>query len=161
MNPNATVVSLMPARICEEKPGLYPGVFIIPPVKDPNDFNILHVGVSHYFVYMDSTRGSLRVPELGSRIARAIVEDYIGAQIAIRDGHAPGIFYVEGLVEKPDIPIKYAEQLEEARANQKRWFQSLIMVGDDTWKKFGIHQSIAEIQRVAAKALKHEADWVV
>ena len=52
MSATATVVSLLPIKITEEKPGLYPGSFHIPAVKN-GDFNILHVGVSHYIVYLD------------------------------------------------------------------------------------------------------------
>ena len=159
MSAFATVVSLLPYKLNEEKPGLYPGCFQIAPAKK-DDFNILHVGVSHYVVYLDSTRGTLRVPELGSRIARAIVEDYIKAQICIEDGREPGLFYVEGQLTKDDILKNHKEKLDEAKAKQLNWFRALSMLGDDNWQRYATHSSISGIQRLAAKELGHTAEWV-
>jgi hypothetical protein len=154
----ATVVSLMPKKISEEKPGLFPGTFTLEPAPK-GSFSLLHVGVSHYYVYLDSTRGSLRVPELGSQIAKSIVEDYIGAQIAISDERRPGLFWVRGHASPEDINTKFVKELDEARAKQLNWFRALVMLGDDNWKRYGTHTSVSGVQRMAAKELNHKADW--
>jgi hypothetical protein len=160
MNANATVVSILPAKVNEEKPGLYPGTFQIPAAKD-GDFNILHVGVSHYIVYLDSSRGSLRVPELGSKIARSIVEDFIKAQIGVEDGREPGLFWVEGHLTKEEILAKHKDLLEQAKEKQKNWFTALVMLGDDNWVRYGTHSAISGVQITAAKSLGHKAEWVL
>ncbi len=160
LTPVATIVSVCPFDIKETKPGINPGTFQIKKAAK-GDFSILVVGISKYGVYLDGDRGTLSVPELGERIAKSIVMDYVSAQFAIDDDAKPGIFYVKGRKTKEDIVMEYAPELEAARDMQDAWFRRLIMSADDHWARFQRHNSITDLQRLAAKYMGHTAPWVL
>jgi hypothetical protein len=158
----ATVVSVCPFKIEETKPGLVPGNFIIPEVKDPvNDFEILHIGISNYTVYVGAPHFTFTIPELGQRIAESIVRDYIVATFFADFGDAqPGLFSLPGKLTKDQIKKDHADKLTKARALQKEWFIRLCLEGDNTYEKFKTHNVITKFQRIAAEQLGHEAPWI-
>src|SRR5687768_2347899 len=95
-SPDATIVSVFPLEVTEQKPGLNPQEFVIPAAA-PNDISILHVGICHNIVYISDERGTMPVPELGSVVADAVVNDFLKGQLEYQAGRAhPGIFWVSG-----------------------------------------------------------------
>jgi len=162
MNPaaEATVVSLLPFPIHEEKPGLHPGVFDIPAAA-PGDFSILHIGVSNYGHYVDGDRGTLSIPEFASNVAKAIVNDYANSQLEADANHKPGLFWVAGKLDKEKIKTLHAKELAAAQEVQNKWFKKLVMRASDSWTKHKLHRNITELERHAARALKVEAEWAI
>lgn len=158
--PIATVVSLCPFEIKETKPGINPGTFKIAAAKK-GDFQILVIGISKYGVYLDGDRGTLSVPELGERIAKSVVFDFVNSQYGIDDDARPGLFYVLGRKTRDEIVTEHVAELEEYRDKQERWFRRLIMAADDHWARFQRHNSITDLQRLAAKFMGHKAPWVI
>lgn len=146
-----TIVSLVPVPIREEKPGLYPSRFEIPPCEGPIP-QLLHLPEAYYFVYLDEKRPSLRISVPPSQLAASFVTDYCEAQLGITDEAGPGIFALEGKLSLTEVFMK-KEQLKEARERQTRWFTNICRIADDDWNKFHQHNVISNFQRVAANYL--------
>lgn len=134
---------------------------MIPPAP-LNDFVILHVTDNAYALYLDSERGSRTIPEPVSIFAEAIVQDFIVAQIEIDTptNALPGLFWVWNHVTKEDIKKNHAAELSKHIANQTRWFQRLVRRADSDWQNFHQHNVIADVQRLAARQLNLEREWV-
>jgi len=158
---DATVVSLVPVKINEFKPGLIPEYTIIPAAKS-GDFEILHVSDAAHFLYLDHERGSRRIPEPVSEYARAICEDYISGQLEVdkENGAQPGLFWVYGKLSKDAIKINHKAEFAQALQNQIRWFERLVRRADDSWSEQRKHDHIANIMRVAARELRLEREWL-
>lgn len=158
---DATIVSLVPVQIHEFKPGLIPEYTIIPAAKS-GDFEILHVQDAAHFLYLDSERGSRRIPEPVSEYARAICEDYIAGQLEVdrEQGAQPGLFWVYGKLSKDAIKLSHKDEFLRALQNQIRWFERLVRRADDSWSEMRKHDHIAHIMRVAARELKLEREWL-
>jgi hypothetical protein len=135
---------------------------VIPEVKNPKeDFELLHVGISNYSVYVGAPHYTYTIPELGRRIADSIVRDYIISTFLTEYGTAqPGLFAVDGKLSKEQIKKEFSAKLDEARAKQKEWFVRLCMEGDNQYEKFRTHNVITKYQRIAAAQLGHKAAWI-
>lgn len=155
----STVVSVTPFTVKYEPPGIYPGVFEIPPAKD-GDFEILHVNGDHvHYIYVGEGR-SISVKLDPNDIAAAIVRDFCMPQLAYDVDSHPGLFWVSENLTKLDVESKYKTRLQEVREKQTRWFKKLVMLADDDWAKNHQHKSISDLQRFAAKSLKLNRDWI-
>ncbi len=162
MADKTTIISVVPFEINENKPGLYPGHFIIPSAKK-DDFEMLVVDRSVHHVYMDMDRGSLTVPTVSEEIARSICEDYSRAQLAYEKGEVePGLFYIPGeYKDKKAVLAAHKDKIDAARARQKNWFMRLVEIADDEWNKYHSHKMISDVQRYAAEFLGLEREWNV
>jgi len=157
----ATLVSLVPREIREFKPGLiHPHVTI--PAAPLNDFVTLQIEDNAYALYLDDERGSRIIPEPVGIFADAIVNDFIVAQIEIsaEEQALPGLFWVYNRHSRDDIKKNHAPKLAQAIQNQTRWFQRLVRRADTDWQMFHQHNVIADVQRLAARYLNLERDWV-
>lgn len=157
----ATVVSIVPFKLDEFKPGIYPGQFVIPGAKDGVP-EILEVGESIYFVEIDEDRTiTVRCP--ADDVAKAIVNDYVISSLAYSTDKdaAPGIFWVPGRYDLTGILTNFSHELEAAKGRQDRWFRELVQMADDDWEKSRQHKFISDIQRFAAKSLKLERPWII
>lgn len=159
----ATIVSIVPFVIEEDKPGIYPGHFVIPASVDESP-QFLHVGESIYHVEVDEDR-TVTVKCPPTEMARSLVEDYVKATLAYdeRLEAQPGIFWMFGKISKMDLMNNndLLERLETAKRQQYNWFKRLIEMADDDWEKTRQHRSISDTQRYAAKALKQDRPWIV
>jgi hypothetical protein len=161
-----TIISGLPFRLREEKPGLFPiGMFMIPPVKKIGDINTLIVREGFYFRYVGDGK-SIEQYEKAESIARSIVNDYSNSQLGIDisdediSRHArPAIFYVYGELTNEDALYECAAEIELAIQQQMRWFERLVQLADDDWQKTHMHKGISDLQRYAAKALDVRRDW--
>lgn len=161
--PNATVVSVFPLEIVEQKPGLNPIEFIVPAAAD-KDFSILYVGICNNAVYIDADRGVMQVPEMGSVVAAAIVRDFCNAQLEFRSGVAePGMFWVPNKPTKAEIATQFADKILAARQRQNKWFEMLVRLADTSWNKRKNHSEISELQRMAALklGLSGKREWLI
>lgn len=157
----STIVSLIPFDINEQKP-TYPGNFFIPGAKE-DDFETLVVGDVLAFKYIDEFRGTDKINIDSADLARAIIDDFVNSQLAIRTGEgiAPGIFFIPGEHSKIEIKTKFKEELLESKKKQTKWFEVLVKMADDDWEKTRQHRVISGIQRYAARYLNLDRIWLI
>jgi len=161
VNDISTIVSLLPIKVDENKPGLIPSQFIIPPVKDPqHDFNIFHVVRAKFPVYLDEDRPALIVPAPSDQVAESICRDF---KVSIAHYEPtisePGLFWIPGEYKKADVLVKFEKEVEHAREMQNEWFMRLVGAADDDWAKFHMRRMISSLQKTAANVLKLEREW--
>lgn len=158
----ATIVSIVPFEIEADKPTIYPGVFRIPK-GDENSPSVLHVKEASHFVYMGADRGKspfLRVRNSAFDVARAIIEDFIGALIGTTPYARPGIFWVPVEVSGEEVPFKYPKELENAKATQRLWYEELVKMADGDWSKSNQnYRSITSLEVIAANKLGLKRQW--
>jgi hypothetical protein len=148
----STVISIVPWYIREFKPGLIPGDFFIPPSEGEEPV-CLTVRDSIHYVYLDHTRGSMRVIDPSYVVARSIVNDYNSAQMEATVGCHPGLFWVQGEYTPEQVKKNLAKELDLIKKIQLNWFEALVKVGDDDWEKTRQHFSISDFQRFAVKRI--------
>lgn len=161
MSETCTVVSIAPIELNEFKPGLHPSKFHIRESIDENP-QFLHVDDGFHYVYIDEDRGSLRVPDLASSIARSVVEDCTNAQMQITEDARPGLFWLpQKVISIAQIP---KPTLAEAKRVQRNWFMELCKVADNDWNKYHNHFVIADLQRKVARLIgwsPEEHIWMI
>lgn len=159
----ATIVSLVPRKIREFKPGLDEPHFEMEPADITNgDFEIKVVKDRATSIYLDNDRGSRRFPVPVEEYAESIVNDFRLAQIerSSETGAEPGIFWLPGRVTKEEVKTKHKDVLAAAIKAQTLWFERLVRKADDDWNQSRQVNRIAEIQRIAAKVLNLSRDWL-
>ncbi|MFI5420538.1 MAG: hypothetical protein ACHQ1H_06185 [Nitrososphaerales archaeon] len=151
-----TVVSILPWSISEEKPGLVPPRFIIPASPDALTPICVYVGTSTHYIYLDDARGSMPVRNPPEWVCRAIVNDYVNAQLGVSEVARPGLFWLSGHV----IPgaAKHDAQYQAAIEKQNRWFVELCKIADDDWNKYHQHNVISETQRMVAQLIGYRPE---
>jgi hypothetical protein len=159
----STVVSILPVRLSDKKPGLIPGTYELEAVKDPmTEYSSLVIGRAKFPVYIDENRPSLMVPEPSDRVAAAIVRDYKVAMDGYNPPVAePGLFWVRGGHEHATIGKKFAAELTEARKRQIEWFKFIISRADDDWEKYHMRRMITGLQRIACQLMKLDRPWSI
>ena len=157
----ATIISIVPFAIAEEKPGIYPGYFVIP-ASTREAPEVLNVGESIYHVEVDEGR-SIVVKCSPHEIARSIVEDYVTSNLAYseNDNAAPGIFWKPGFYTKIEVIAKFSKEIKDIKERQWKWFIKLVRMADDDWEKTRQHKSISDMQRFACKALGQDRPWII
>jgi hypothetical protein len=162
MSLDSTVISLVPFPISEEKPGLYPPRYHIDP-SDMKTPSLLHVGTANHFVYLDESRGSLRVPDPSDQVARSIVEDYIEAQMSIDDVARPALFWVDRKVTAEQVLEEFKVDIVRYLLHQKKWFLNVAMLADNDWSRYHQHNVISTFQRRCADLIgwnPKEHEWM-
>ncbi len=155
----ATIVCLYPFGIREQKPGLIPPVYEIPPVKY-GDFAILPITDGCFYVYLDQFRGSMKVTTPALVLAKSICDDFINAfQHGTSPDACPALFFVPGHPSKDEIRKNFARELAEATERQLRWYRNLVKIADDAWQKSHLHTAITDIEREASKVLGYNREW--
>lgn len=160
----SSVISIVPFAIDEEKPGIYPGHFEIPPAKD-NIPQILVIGESIHYVETADPDRSIPVVNPSYKVAASIVNDYINSQLGIPPNKTaicgPGIFWKVGVYDLSRIHKECADELKKQEQRQFNWFTELVRIADDDWEKTHQHRAISDMQRFAAKWLKLNRPWIV
>lgn len=164
MSLNSTVISFVPFRINEEKPGLLPPRFFIPP-SDMKVPQLLKIGTCYHYVYLDEARPQLRVPDPSDQVAKSIVEDYISSQLAIDDIARPALFWVpEDIGEALIVKVRFKELVEELLERQKKWFLNISMLADNDWNRYHQYNVVSDMQRKCAEIIGWRAEehaWMV
>ena len=158
----ATVISVVPFEIIENKPGIYPGTFTVPASKDEVP-QVLNVGESIYFVETSEPGRSITVRCSPNEVARSIVEDYLSSNLAYSSElqAAPGVFWVMGKFSQTEILTKFSKEIETAKKWQLNWFRRLVEMADDDWEKTRQHRTISDMQRFACKAMGLNRPWII
>jgi len=158
----ATVISILPIRISEEKP-LVPSLYIIPAAINPDrPVESLMIRRGSFKVYIDESRPALVVPETADTIAEAICRDFKVASSHFEPGVAePGLTWVRGGYETSEILLakELRGVLSTARALQNNWFKKLVATADDDWGRHKLRKMISDLQRLACKQLNLERPW--
>jgi len=156
----ATLISVYPFEINENKPGVYPGTFRIPAAKDKVQSLIIGEAI-HFVDRIDQP--PMRIKILPHDLAQSIINDLRESMMGVlpEEGIYPGIFWVPGAHRNDTIEMLYSKELEKARASQRRWFENLVRIADDDWSRYHLHVVISDIQRFAAKTLNLQRDWIV
>jgi hypothetical protein len=162
MSLESTVISLVPFEIKAHKPGLYPPHFHIE-ASDMKTPKLLHVGTAYHFLYMDETRGSIRVPNPSDTVARAIVDDYVNSQLSIDDEARPALFWVPERVTVEEAQEKFKVDIVRYLLKQKKWFLNSAMLADNDWSRYHQHNVISTFQRKCADFIgwnAQEHEWM-
>jgi|ERR1035441_1780862 hypothetical protein len=162
MSLESTVVSLIPFEIRSHKPGLYPPYFYIE-ASDMKTPKLLHVDTAYHFLYMDETRGSIKVPNPSDVVARAIVDDYINSQISIDDEARPALFWVPERLTVEEVQEKCKIEIIRYLLKQKKWFLNIAMLADNDWSRYHQHNVISSFQRKCADIIgwtSQEHEWM-
>lgn len=156
---DCTVVSLMPYAIEETKPGVIPGVFLIPAAKDRTP-GILHIDDGHSNLYMGEGK-TFPIKHGAEEIAKALINDYWTAQLESSEDARPALFWVYGKLSAVEVMAKHKKELQEAKTRQNKWFMNLVRKADDDWAVSKQHRMISDLQRNAAIALGlKNKEWV-
>lgn len=158
-----TVVSLFPLEIQERKPGLNPELYVIPAAPE-KDISILHVGNGQMTIYLgeNAARPQQVLPEFAGTIANSIVWDFCRAQLEYKlDTAEPGLFVVDGHMNKEEIKKVYGDTIKKAERLQNKWFEMLVRLADTSWGKRKNHSDISELQRLAAKRFNLKREWLI
>jgi hypothetical protein len=162
MSLESTVISFVPFEINAHKPGLYPPYFHIE-ASDTKVPKLLHVGTAYHFLYMDETRGSVRVPNPSDIVARAIVDDYVNSQLSVNDEARPALFWVPERLNLEEVQHKYKVEIFRALLAQKKWFLNVAMLADNDWSRYHQHNVISSFQRKCADFIgwtSQEHEWL-
>jgi hypothetical protein len=164
-----SLISTLPFRLEERKPGLIPEYYeILPAPKDGISVTGISDGHHNMLVPLsDDKTPPIRIIDLGEKIAEAIIQDYTLASLGIdytpheETGAiaVPGFFWVEGNIV-PSIAMKVHEsKIKSAINNTKRWFERLVKIADDDWQRYHQFKMITDLQRSACKYLSLEREW--
>lgn len=151
--PKSTIISFVPFQISEEKPGLLPGRFVIPPGSEEKPA-IYTVEAARHYVYLDGDRGSLPVRDASYEVARSLCEDFSTAQLGRSEDTFPGIFWVPGELTWEEIQKQFPDLVLQNRIAHKRWLLKLTQIADDDFNKHKQHNVVSDFQRRAAEILK-------
>lgn len=154
---DCTVVSLVPVRIVEEKPGLFPPRFIIEE-SDTHIPQILHVSTATHYVYLDESRGMLQVKDPSDVVARAIVNDFCTSQLGTSDEVGPALWWIDERISQSDVMDSQRSMMGQMRARQHGWFVNLAKMADDDWTRYHKHVVISDFQRKIARILDLNPD---
>jgi len=155
----ATLVSIIPQELNEDKPGLIPSFFKIP-AAPLGDISILVISDCYHFIYLDHERGSIRVADPALKVANAIVFDYITCQLARTADAEPGLTCFPGALTKDQVKTSRASELAELRVKQRNWFERLVSIADDEWARTGERRGISDLSRMGAKSLGLDKPWI-
>lgn len=145
-----SIVSYVPANIVEVKPGVIPNKFHFK-ASNITTPTIKIIREGFHYVYLDETRGSMKVKLTADEIANAICNDYISAQLQVDSQCMPAFFALPNRVSEIELKGIYLELTEERLEWQNRWFTSMAMMADDDWKKYQRHNAVSDLQRIGAR----------
>ena len=156
----STVISILPFGISERKPGLIPGEYSIPGVKDPTkEVHTLRVGRARFPVYVDEHRPAIIVPEPSDRVCAAIVRDFVTGIAGHDPGKAePGLAWMRGAFTPEETEKKFPAETTQLREFQNNWFVNLVAIADDDWSKLHMRRSVSSLQKVACRLLGLERE---
>lgn len=156
----ATIVSLVPWKIREQKP-LNPSTYEIEAADiSRGEVKVLVIDDGQFPLRIDENR-VFPVPVPSDKLAESIINDYVDAFLGVGVDKRPGLFWVAGEFTAEEVKKKFSNEILEATRKQANWFKKLIELADDDWKRYGQHRSISDIQRAAAKLLNQERPWLM
>ena len=153
-----TIISQVPFELRESKP-CYPSEYIIP-AAPWKGISTLIVETAHCYVYVDSNRGSMKVPLIAEELAEAIIKDFSTAVLARTETAKPGLFFEPGDWTPEEATTKFVDKIKKFRTYQINWFKALVRLADDDWQRTHQLKTISDLQRSAARFLELDKPWV-
>lgn len=150
----ATIISIYPREVKENKVSIQPGVFIIPPGSyDKPSCTV--IGPSSWWKDVDLDQPLLEIPVSAVRIADSIIKDYCNGILACNmTDKMLGLFYLPGELNVERIKKDYKSQLDDAARKQKAWYEESVKIADILWARSnGNPLSISDDARLAAHEL--------
>lgn len=159
-----TIVNLLPMELNEDKPHMLPSSFKVP-AATKHSLGLLHVEEGIHYVpnpLVDDGKpnSSIKQITMPDEMARSIVEDYASAQVALGSGATPGIFYVSGRLTEKEVRELYPDLVEQYTVQMKKWFHNLCALADADWNRNHNMLAVSDLQRMAAKYLGINKEWV-
>lgn len=172
INPKVTIVSTLPFKLTESKPGMFPSYYEIEAAPTKDTLGITHISDAFYHELMPfgDTRAPLRrVDILAERVAQGLIQDYIQASLSVQmeildngSQRVPGLFWVNGVHTGGYIKSNHRDELEQCISNTVSWFEALVKLADDDWQKNRQHKMISDLQRRACTYLGlKDREWNV
>lgn len=155
-----SVISLCPFPINEMKPGMTPSYYNISKCKD-GEIEVLIVRDAFYIQGIPATNQTIKVTVLAKDIARSLVNDYIQGVVAYKENCYPALFWVRGIYNRDKVKAELKNQVAEAQANQRNWFEAIVKMADDDWAQWHQHKFITDNQRFAASYLGLDREWLM
>lgn len=152
-----TFVSCMPRSISEEMPHIIPSQYNLAAAEE-KDFEILHIKNAIDNVYAGEGKHIQRIVP-ASEVAENLKNMVSNSQLCIGENAAPGVFWVEGTLDKKELKEKHIKLLAKARLMQMNWYRNLVRDADDVWSKFHQHRMISDLHRFGAKSLSLTREW--
>lgn len=164
----STVISTVPLRLEEPKPGLIPNIYEIEPAPK-GGFSSVVVNDGFQLVLMplsDEKAPPIKIPVLSEQIAKSIIDDYVSASICIdftprEDGAVaiPGLFWLPNEVSPAEIKAKHQAAVILATRNTRAWLEKVIVASDIEWAQTHSPKSITEIAKLACDFLGVIREW--
>jgi hypothetical protein len=126
----ATIVSIYPRKIIEEKWTLQPRRWEIPAgnMREPS---VTIIGPASFIRDMDPDQPLVEIVHPAMQMAESVINDYCNGLLAVERGvKMPGVFWILGEVTKLEVTAKYKKKLEEVANIQKAWFFELVRLAD-------------------------------
>lgn len=169
----ATIVSAFQRDLFHRIPGVYPSDYLIPAAAQ-GDISVCRIPVSHLYIDSGEDTPKFAVPQDPEKVAESIINDLYRAWIETGLDTGPGIFWINGWINKPqdkitpkdiedykaEIKKKYPEQIALAKKKQENWARRLVKKADDDWNKWHSHRSISDIHIWAAEFLGLNRDYL-
>jgi hypothetical protein len=155
----ATVVSIQPFAVKEERPGLSPGEFAIPPgTPDEPQFLVVRKGQIRM---MDQDFRPFMVDEDPLRIAKDVANGHCSSLIGYGPDASAGVFAVPGEVTTKEHLIREHKKIyDEYVKKQIEYFRVLIGMADDDWRRNKQLRHIGDLHRAAARFLSIDREWL-
>ena len=158
-----TIVSIFPKDIIDEyKPTIEPGKFSIKAgtIENPS---ILVIGSSSWWKDVDADQPMLEMQRSSIEVANSIINDYSNGMLGCNMADAmPGLFFIMGVHDVPEIKLKYRDKLKEVNEKQNNWYKILVRLADSLWSRTnGNPLVICDEMRLAARNLNfNDKPWL-
>jgi hypothetical protein len=158
----ATVFSIFPKEIIENKVTIQPGRFVIPAGTSEKPSSLI-VGPSSWWREVDEEQPLLEIPNSAMQVADSLVKDYCNGMLAYdSSSRNPGLFYIPGSITVDQLKKEHSQVLVNAITRQKNWYAALVEIADTFWARSnGNPITISQEMRMAATALNFKnKDWM-
>ncbi len=158
-----TVVSIYPLPIGPEfKPGINPSDFRIE--ASDADFTprclIVSPATSAKWDYNTNPPQKFENSHSSEEIARAIVTDFKNATFYFPDCSL-GLEYVTGEYDTESFLSEQKELYVRMVDSQRKWFRGVVEIASNEWNKTHQTRAIGDIQRIAARLLGMDVEWLL
>lgn len=155
----ATVVSICPFPINEEKPGLVPNKFHIDAAPEGEVRTLILNDKIYYNERVPLMNITRQISERAAIVAESIVKDRETSQPGYKPDSMPGLFWVVGDYTPDQAKEELADKIAQARKFQINWYQNLIRQTDEDFRRTNSHAVVSDMARNAAKVLKLDKTW--
>lgn len=163
LNPvdKCTIVNIFPKDIHERKLTLTPSEYYIP-AGSYDKPGILVITSASWWRDVGEDEPLLEIVQGSPIIADSLVKDYCNGLLGCNMSDSmPGIFWLPGELTAEEVKLKHKVQLDKARANQLRYYQTLVRMADSLWARTnGNPLAIHNDAKLAAHELQLTREWM-